>query len=334
MGFNQILMALEDMEKTTFITKWGTYCYRVMPFGLKNAGATYQRVATTLFHDMMHKDVEVYVDDMIVKSQGRVDHLAALERFFERIQKFRLRLNPKKYTFRVTSGKLLGHMVSEQGIEVDPDKIRAILDIPMSRTEKEIKGFLGSIVTDHLASLLTSKDRLADDDFLDEEFVAMTSLLRWCMYFDGATNQSNRGIGDSNLVLRQIHGDWKTRDVKLSYSSLFVDIPIDVVIRPLLIELRYAPIYYCLIGETEVQMNLPWYHDIYQFLRSNTYPEVATTKDRRRLRQDSTDRNDERGSHRSLRYTHGGHMLVHMIMRIGDSCPIGVSADSCPTGAP
>ena len=61
-------MALEDMEKTSFITEWGTYCYRVMPFGLKNAGATYQRAATTLFHDMMHRDVEVYVDDMIVMS--------------------------------------------------------------------------------------------------------------------------------------------------------------------------------------------------------------------------------------------------------------------------
>ncbi|KAL6342810.1 hypothetical protein AAG906_016645 [Vitis piasezkii] len=81
-----ILMAPEDMEKTTFITEWGTYCYRVMPFGLKNAGATYQRAATTLFHDMMHRDVEVYVDDMIVKSRGRADHLDALERFFERIQ--------------------------------------------------------------------------------------------------------------------------------------------------------------------------------------------------------------------------------------------------------
>ena len=67
-GYNQILMALEDMEKTSFITEWGTYYYRVMPFGLKNAGATYQRDATTLFHDMMHRDVEVYVDDMIVKS--------------------------------------------------------------------------------------------------------------------------------------------------------------------------------------------------------------------------------------------------------------------------
>ena len=67
------IMALEDMEKTTFIIEWGTYCYRIMLFGLKNAGATYQRVATTLFYDMMHKDVKVYVDDMIMKSRDRAD---------------------------------------------------------------------------------------------------------------------------------------------------------------------------------------------------------------------------------------------------------------------
>ena len=85
--YNQILMALKDMEKTIFITKWSTYCYRVMPFGLKNVGATYHRAATTLFHDMMHRDVEVYVDDMILKSQGKVYHVVALERFFERIRK-------------------------------------------------------------------------------------------------------------------------------------------------------------------------------------------------------------------------------------------------------
>ena len=91
---------------------------------------------------MMHRDVEVYVDDMIMKSQNRADHLVALERFFERIWKFRLRLNPKKYTFGVTSKKLLGHMVSERGIEINPNKIRAILDMPVLRTEKEIKGFL------------------------------------------------------------------------------------------------------------------------------------------------------------------------------------------------
>ena len=73
-GYNQIMMALEDMEETSFITEWGTYYYQVMPFGLKNVGATYQRATTTLFHDMIHNDVEVYVDDMIVKSQDRANH--------------------------------------------------------------------------------------------------------------------------------------------------------------------------------------------------------------------------------------------------------------------
>ena len=94
---------------------------------------------------MMHRDVEVYVDNMIMKSRDRPDHLTALERFFERIRQFRLRLNPKKCTFGVTSGKLLGYMVSKRGIEVDPDKIRVILDMPTPRTEREVRGFLGRL---------------------------------------------------------------------------------------------------------------------------------------------------------------------------------------------
>ena len=92
---------------------------------------------------MMHKDVEVYVDNMIVKSRDRVDHLATLQRFFKRIRQFRLRLNPKKCTFEVTFGKLLGHIVSEHGIKVDPKNIRVILGMPTPRTEREIRGFLG-----------------------------------------------------------------------------------------------------------------------------------------------------------------------------------------------
>jgi hypothetical protein len=80
-------MAPEDMEKTTFITPWGTFCYKVMPFGLKNAGATYQRAMTTLFHDMMHKEIEVYVDDMIAKSQTEEEHLVNLQKLFDRFEK-------------------------------------------------------------------------------------------------------------------------------------------------------------------------------------------------------------------------------------------------------
>ena len=111
-GYNQIKMALEDMKKTSFITPRGTYCYKVMPFGLKNAGATYQRATTTLLHDLIHKEIEVYVDDMIVKSKDYEGHIPALWKFFERIQFYKLWLNPKKCTFGVTFGKLLGFIVS------------------------------------------------------------------------------------------------------------------------------------------------------------------------------------------------------------------------------
>ena len=85
-GYNQIKMAPKDMEKTSFIIPWGTYCYKVKPFGLRNASATYQRATTTLLHDLIHKEVEVYVDDMIVKSKDSEWHILALRKFFERIQ--------------------------------------------------------------------------------------------------------------------------------------------------------------------------------------------------------------------------------------------------------
>ena len=113
-----------------------------MPFGLKNARATYQRAATALFHDMMHKEVEVYVDDMMVKLKTREGHFEALDKFLARLEKYNLRLNPKKCAFGVTSGKLLGHIVSEWGIKVDPDKIKTIQEMPVPKTEKDVWGFI------------------------------------------------------------------------------------------------------------------------------------------------------------------------------------------------
>ena len=84
-------MAPKDITKTTFTTEWGIYCYTVMLFGLKNARATYQRMAIALLHDMMHNEVEVYVDDMIVKSKDRENHTTNLRKFFKRIKEYRLR---------------------------------------------------------------------------------------------------------------------------------------------------------------------------------------------------------------------------------------------------
>ena len=115
----------------------------VMPFGLKSDGATYQRMAMALLYDMVHNDVEVYVDDMIVKSKNRGSHTTNLRKFFERIKEYRLRLDPQKCTFGVIARKLLGFLVSDRWIEVDPSKIKAILEKPLPKSEKEIRGFLG-----------------------------------------------------------------------------------------------------------------------------------------------------------------------------------------------
>ena len=87
-GYNQIKMASEDMEKMMFVILWGTFCYKVMAFGLKNAGATYQRAMVALFHDMMHKEIEVCVDDMIAKSRTEEEHLINLRNLFERLRKY------------------------------------------------------------------------------------------------------------------------------------------------------------------------------------------------------------------------------------------------------
>src|SRR4051812_9424594 len=116
-----------------------------MPFGLKNAGETYQRAMNKLFHDMMHKEVEVYVDDMIAKSENEEDHIQNLTKLFRRLRKFQLLLNPNKCTFGAYSGKLLSFIVSKRGIEVDPDKVKAIQEMPSPRTEKQVIGFLGRL---------------------------------------------------------------------------------------------------------------------------------------------------------------------------------------------
>uniref|UniRef100_A0A2N9HCS7 Uncharacterized protein n=1 Tax=Fagus sylvatica TaxID=28930 RepID=A0A2N9HCS7_FAGSY len=128
-GYNQIKMAEEDKSKTAFVTHWGTFVYDVMPFGLKNAGATYQRAMVTLFHNMIHHEIEVYMDDMIAKSRTVQDHLTDLRKLFQRLKKYQLRLNPNKCAFGVTSGKLLGFIVSGRGIKIDPAKARFIAQL-------------------------------------------------------------------------------------------------------------------------------------------------------------------------------------------------------------
>nr|XP_019069516.1 uncharacterized protein LOC109120307 [Solanum lycopersicum] len=128
-----------------FITPWGVYHYRVMPFGLKNVDATYVRAMTTIFHDMIHKEIEVYVDDVIIKSHESSDHLTHLRKFFVRLRRYNLKFNPAKCAFEVPAGKLLGFIVSRRGIELDPSKIKAIQEFPLPKTRKEVMSFLGRL---------------------------------------------------------------------------------------------------------------------------------------------------------------------------------------------
>ncbi|KAG7532877.1 Integrase catalytic core [Arabidopsis thaliana x Arabidopsis arenosa] len=106
-GYNQIMMDPEDQEKTSFITYRGTYCYKVMPFGLKNAGATYQRLVNKMFHEHLGKTMEVYIDDMLVKSLKKEDHIKHLEECFDFLNRYQMKLNPAKCTFGVPSGEFL-----------------------------------------------------------------------------------------------------------------------------------------------------------------------------------------------------------------------------------
>ena len=143
--YNQIKMAPKDAEKTAFKTPIGNFYYNVMPFGLKNVGATYQRKMTAIFHDMMHQELEDYVDDIVVKSKKREEHVQVLRKVFERCKAFKLRMKPLKCAFRVSSRKFLDFLVHSRGIDVDPAKATAIATMKPPATLKELKSFLGNV---------------------------------------------------------------------------------------------------------------------------------------------------------------------------------------------
>ena len=127
------------------MTPWGTYCYVVMPFGLKNAGETYQRAMVTIFHDLIHVDMEVYVYDILVKSKTRESHPQVLKRVLQRSREANLKMNPTKCVFSVSSVKLLGFILSDRGIELNPAKAKAIREMPPPRNVREVRGLIGRL---------------------------------------------------------------------------------------------------------------------------------------------------------------------------------------------
>ena len=144
-GYNQIRMAKEDQEKTSFITSQGLYCYKVLPFGLKNAGATYQRLVNKMFNKQIGRNMEVYMDDMLVKSREELAHLDDLKETFTTLKQYQMKLNPAKCVFGIASGKFLGFMVSQRGTEANSEKVQAIINMALPKTIKEVQKLTGRI---------------------------------------------------------------------------------------------------------------------------------------------------------------------------------------------
>ena len=126
----------EDRLKTTFRTKWGTFAYRRIPFGLINAGAMFQRAMDIAFHGLIGRSAMVYLDDITIFSKKRGEHDFHLKKIFERCQKYGISLNPKKCVFAITEGKLLGHIVEKTKISIDPERIKAIEKIHLPIIKK------------------------------------------------------------------------------------------------------------------------------------------------------------------------------------------------------
>ena len=146
-GYHQIPLALEDQEKTAFVMPTGNYHYKVLPFSLKNAASTYQRMMTRMFEPQLGKNIEIYVDDMVVKSKVVSEHLGDLDDTFNVLRKHKLGLNASKCSFGMGSGKFLGYMVTHRGIEVNPDQIKAISDLKPPQNAKEVQKLTGIIAT-------------------------------------------------------------------------------------------------------------------------------------------------------------------------------------------
>ncbi|XP_054806254.1 uncharacterized protein LOC129308909 [Prosopis cineraria] len=337
-----------------------------MPFSLKNAGATYQRAMVALFHDMMHKEIEVYVDDMVAKSTENESHVGVLKKLFVRLREYRLRLNPNKCIFRALFGKLLGFIVS-----------RRVLKWQVVLSEYDIKHVMqksikGSAIAYHLADNPLKDDQPLDFQFLDESIYPTEEGCdegndkeqEWEMYFDGATNMHGNRVGavivspegkqfpvaiklefdctnniaeykayvnglraaitldiqclkvfsNSALIIHQVTGEWRTKDVKLiPYQELLTDlikqfkvvsfhhltrdknrfadalatlaamIQLDcrVHVQPIQVEARSFPAY-CLNVE-EDQEEYPWFDDIKDYITKRSYPTGMTENEKKTL---------------------------------------------------
>ena len=230
-GYNQITMDPDDQEKTSFFIRQGTYCYRVMPFGLKNAVATYQRLVNSMFQKQIGTSMEVYIDDMLVKSTIAELHIAHLVEAFQILKKYNMKLNPAKCTFGVLAEKLLGFIVNNRGIEANRDKIKAVLDIPPPSNTKEVQCLTGRIAG---LSRFMSKASNNCQPF----FQVLKKAFQWDAHYEEAFTVLKTYLSSSPILVSPSEGELLTLYLAVSDFSTSA-----VLVRDK--DRVQQPIYYC-----------------------------------------------------------------------------------------
>jgi hypothetical protein len=146
-GYHQIWLRKEDEEKTRFITPFGTFFYLRMPEGLRNVEPTFHRMTKAALKDLVSRNVWSYVDEIVIASRKKETYISDLAETFSNMHKARLKLNPEKCIFGITKGKVIGCLISTKGIEANPDKIRALIQMQPPRSRKDIQKLTGWIAS-------------------------------------------------------------------------------------------------------------------------------------------------------------------------------------------
>ena len=230
-GYNQISMDPDDQEKTSFVTKQGTYCYRVMRFGLKNAGATYLRLVNRMFQKQIGTTMEVYIDDMLVKSTTAELHIAHLSEAFQILRNYNMKLNPAKCAFGVSAGKFLAFIVNHRGIEANPDKIKVVLDMPSPSGIKEVQRLTGRIA-------ILSRFISRASDKCQPFFQVLKKAFQWDAKCEEAFTALKTYLSSPPILVSPIEGELLTLYLAVSDFSTSA-----VLVRDK--ERVQHPVYYC-----------------------------------------------------------------------------------------
>lgn len=213
-GYNQIQIGPKDQDKTTFTCPWATFDYRALPFGLCNAPTTFQRAALSIFVELVHDAVDIYMDDFAPYECDFQEDLSNLGKVLNKCIEVNLSLSPKKCEFLMIEGSVLGHSISHQGQQVDPNKIVIIQRVPPPQKQRDVKSFLG--LAGYYRRFIKDFNKLASPLFgllaKDSEILwskscqvdtlkdklTTTSILRgqnWALAFHIHANSSHKSIG-------------------------------------------------------------------------------------------------------------------------------------------